>query len=171
MRDLTMFVFVIVAAVAILLQMGILYFLYRALRESTSRVEAAVVRMEQQATPVLASTRAILEDAEPKLAEITSNLAETTATVRANVAQMAETTGEIMDRARIQAARLDELVSTTVDKIELTTDFMQHSVIRPVRRIQAIMSAVSAGLSVLRAGRARKKSAENNGGPDEEMFI
>jgi len=167
----TMLAFVIVAAVAIVLQMVILYFLYRAMRETASRMEAVVGRLEQQASPILASTRAILEDAQPKLAEITSNLAESTATVRTNVAQIAETTGEIMDRARFQAARLDELVSGTVDKIELTTEFVQHSVISPVRRIQAIMQAVSAGLSVLRAGRARKKAAANNGGPDEEMFI
>ena len=167
----TMLAFVIVAAVAIVLQMVILFALYKMMRETTSRMENLAGRMEEQTTPVLVTAHAILEDAQPKLAEITSNLAESTATVRAQVAQMAEVTGEIVDRARMQAARLDSLVSTTVDKIELTTDFVQHSVIGPVRRIQAIVQAVSAGLSFLRANRARRRAENNDSGVDEEMFI
>jgi methyl-accepting chemotaxis protein len=167
----TMLAFVIVAAVAIVLQTGILFALYRATRESTAKIEAIAGRLEQQAAPVLTTAQAILEDAQPKIAEITSNLAESTATVRANVAQMAETTAEIVDRARFQAARLDELVTTTVDRIELATDVVHHGVIGPVRRVQAIVQAVSAGIGFLRANRARKKAISNNGGPDEDMFI
>lgn len=167
----TMLGFVIVAAVAIVLQTVILYVLYKMMQETTSRMEKLAGRMEEQTTPVLVTAHAILEDAQPKLAEITSNLAESTALVRSHVAQMAEATGEIVDRARMQAARLDELVSSTVDKIETTTDFVQHSVIAPVRRVHAIVQAVSAGLSFLRANRARRKMENNNSGVDEEMFI
>jgi methyl-accepting chemotaxis protein len=164
-------IFVVVAALAIVLQTVILYALYRMMQETTSRMQSLAGRMEEQTSPVLVTAHAILEDAQPKIAEITSNLAESTATVRAHVAQMAEATGEIVDRARMQAARLDEFVSNTVDKIEVTTDFVQHSVISPVRRIHAIVQAVSAGLSFLRANRARRKAETNNSGVDEEMFI
>ncbi len=167
----TMLAFVIVAAAAIVLQTAILYALYKMMSQATARMENIAGRLEQQTTPVLVTAHAILEDAQPKLAEITSNLAESTATVRSHVAQMAEATGEIVDRARMQAARLDQLVSSTVDKIEVTTDFVQHSVITPVRRIHAIVQAVSAGLSFLRASRARRKAENNSSGVDEEMFI
>jgi methyl-accepting chemotaxis protein len=167
----TILAFVIVAAVAIVLQMVILFALYRMMRETTGRMETMAGRLEQQTSPVLVTAHAILEDAQPKLAEITSNLAESTATVRAQVAQMAEVTGEIADRARTQAARLDEFVSSTVDKLEVTTEFVQHSVISPVRRIHAIVQAVSAGLGFLKASRARRRSEGNSSGVDEEMFI
>jgi methyl-accepting chemotaxis protein len=166
-----MLVFVIVAAVAIVLQTAILFAFYKMTRETTTRVENIVGRLEQQTTPVLITAQAILEDAQPKLAEITSNLAESTATVRAHVAQMADATGEIVERARTQAARLDEFVSTTVEKIEVTTDFVQHSVINPVRRIHAIVQAVTAGLSFLKSARARHKADHLKSGVDEEMFI
>jgi methyl-accepting chemotaxis protein len=168
---ITMLVFVIVAAVAIVLQTAILYAFYKMTRETTTRIENLAGRLEQQTTPVLITAHAILEDAQPKLAEITSNLAESTATVRSHVAQMADATGEIVERARTQAARLDEFVSTTVEKIEVTTDFVQHSVIGPVRRIHGIVQAVSAGLSFLKAARARRKTNNHHSGVDEEMFI
>ncbi|HLW51604.1 MAG TPA: hypothetical protein VKW06_02075 [Candidatus Angelobacter sp.] len=167
----TMLAFVIVAAVAIVLQTAILFALYHATRESATRMEAIVGRLEQNATPVLATAQAILDDAQPKIAEITSNLAESTAMVRANVAQMSEATGEIVDRARYHAARLDELVTTTVDRIELASEVVHHGVLGPVRRVQAIVQAVSAGIGFLRSHRARKKAISSNGGPDEEMFI
>jgi methyl-accepting chemotaxis protein len=168
---ITMLVFVIVAAVAIVLQTAILFAFYKLTRETTARIENIAGRLEQQTTPVLVTAQAILEDAQPKLAEITSNLAESTATVRAHVAQMADATGEIVERARNQAARLDELVSTTVEKIEVTTDFVQHGVINPVRRIYALVQAVSAGLNFLKAARARHKAKNGAGEAHEEMFI
>lgn len=167
----TMLAFVIVAAVAIALQTLILYALYKTMNQASTRMENMIGRLEQQSEPVLSTAHSILEDAQPKLAEITSNLAESTALVRSHVSQLAEATGEIVDRARVQAARLDELVTSTVDKFEVTTDFVQHSVITPVRRLLAVVQAVSAGVSFLRATRARRKAENNNSGVDEEMFI
>lgn len=169
----TMLAFVIVAAVAIVLQMVILLAMFLAVRQAADRMVKLAERVEAQTAPVLTTSHAILDDARPKIAEITSNLAESTATIRDQVSSMAEATEEIVDRARMQAARLDDLVSNTVAKVEATTDFVQHSVITPVRRIQAIAQAVSAGLSFLRANRARRKG-ENGGSAadvDEEMFI
>jgi methyl-accepting chemotaxis protein len=166
----TMLFFVIVAAVAILLQTGILFAFYRVISQVAARVDGIAGRLEAQSSPILETSRVILEDAQPKIAEITSNLAESTALVRSHVADMAEATGEMVDRARQQAARLDEFVSNTVDKLEVTTDMVQHSVLSPIRRINAIVQAVSAGVGFLRANRANRKS-NSNSTEDEEMFI
>ncbi len=166
----TILAFVIVAAVAIVVQMAVVIALYWAMRQSSARMESLAARLEQQTSPILVTTRSILEDAQPKIAEITANLAESTAMVRDNVAHVAEVTGEIVDRARIQAENVDEFVSSTLAKLEVTTDLVQNSVISPIRRIHAIVQAVSAGVGFLRASRSRKK-ADGNSGADEEMFI
>jgi methyl-accepting chemotaxis protein len=166
-----MLAFVIVAAVAIVLQTVILYALYRTTKQSATRVEGIVGRLEEQSAPVLATGRAILEDAQPKIAEITSNLAESTALVRTHVTDLAQVTGEIAERARYQAARLDDLMTSTVDKIEVTSEAVQNSVLGPIRRIHALVQAVSAGVGFLRANRSRKKSNGDSLKDDEEMFI
>jgi hypothetical protein len=141
------------------------------MREFAIRMEGILGRVETQASPVLETARAILDDAQPKIADITHNLAESTAAVRVHVAEIGEATGEIVERARLQAANVDEFVSNTIAKIEDTTDLVQHSVISPVRRIHALVQAVSAGVGFLRANRSRKKSSNNSSGDDEEMFI
>jgi len=164
-------IFVVVAAVAIVVQMGILFALYKALRQSSDRMESLANRLEQKATPVLATAAAILDDAKPKLAELTTNLAESSAIVRAQVQQVGEATAEIVERARMNAARLDDFIASAAHKVEATSDLLQNKVLSPMRRVRAMVSALSAGLSFLKANRSRRASGSAEQVEDEEMFI
>lgn len=164
-------IFVAVTAVAFVGQLIVLLLVRKAIEKSSERMEDVANRIEHRAAPVLATARAILEQAEPRIGEITSNLAEASAQIRSQVAGVAQATGEIVERARMQAARLDDLVHSTADKVEQTTDFLQTSVITPVRRVHAIVSAVNAGIGFLRRNRARKKGPQLATEEDEEMFI
>jgi uncharacterized protein YoxC len=166
-------VFVIVAAVAIVVQMGILFALYMAMRQTANRMEGLAGRLEQQTTPLLANATAILEDAKPKIAEITTNLAESTATVRAHVQHVTEASGEIVERARHHAIRMDEFVGSTMGKIESASEILETKVLNPVRRVQGIMAAVSAGLNILKAAKGNRKTPRHGHAveEDEEMFI
>jgi hypothetical protein len=165
-------IFVVVAAVAIVVQMGILFALYKALRQSSDRMESLATRLEQKATPVLATAAAILDDAKPKLAELTTNLAESSAIVRAQVQQVGEATAEIVERARMNAARLDDFIASAAHKVEATSDLLQNKVLSPMRRVRAVVSALSAGLSFLKANRrSQRTSGSAEQVEDEEMFI
>jgi methyl-accepting chemotaxis protein len=169
-HDTLLTIFVALTAVAIIIQMIILFALYKAVQKSSARMESIAGRLEEKATPILQTAHSILDDAQPKISEITSNLAETTATIRAHASHVADTTGEILNRARMQAVRLDEMISSTANKVEETTDFIQSSVVTPVRRVHAVVQALSAGLGFLRRTHAEKK-AHGKGHGDEEMFI
>jgi uncharacterized protein YoxC len=164
-------VFVVVAAVAIVLQLVVLYAMYKALRQSSEKVEGIASRLEQQASPVLATAAEILDDARPKIAEITTNLAESSATIRAHVSQVGEATSEIVERARMQAARLDEFVINATQRIEATSELLQHKVFSPMRRVRAIVTALNAGLSFLKSNRSRHHRGNGSEVEDEEMFI
>lgn len=163
-------VFVVVAAVAIVLQTVILFVLYKAMRQSSEKVEGIATRLEQQASPVLTTAAAILDDAKPKLAEITTNLAESSATIRANVAQVGLATSEITERVRMQAARIDDFILNAAHKVEATSDLLQEKVFTPMRRVRAIVSALNTGLSFLKSSRPRHRRNEREV-EDEEMFI
>lgn len=166
-------VFVIVAAVAIVVQMGILLALYMAMRQTASRMEGIAGRLEQQAGPLLSTASSILDDAKPKIAEITANLAESTATVRAHVAHVTEASGEIVERARNHAIRMDDFVGSAMGKIESASEILEHRVLTPVRRVQGIIAAVNAGLDILKSSKSPRKRQPRHGvqEEDEEMFI
>jgi uncharacterized protein YoxC len=163
-------VFVVVAAIAIVLQTVILFVLYKAMRQSSEKVEGIATRLEQQASPVLTTAAAILDDAKPKLAEITTNLAESSATIRANVAQVGLATSEITERVRMQAARMDDFILNAAHKVEATSDLLQEKVFTPMRRVRAIVTALNTGLSFLKSTRPRHRRNEREA-EDEEMFI
>ena len=163
-------VFVVVAAVAIVLQMGILLALYMALRRTSERMEGIAGRLEQQATPILATTAAILDDAKPKIAEITTNVAEISVSLRTHADQIGSAATEIAERARLQAARLDEFVISAAHKVEVTTDLLQDKIFSPMRRVRSFVTALNAGLSFFKSNRPRhRKNASEV--EDEEMFI
>jgi hypothetical protein len=164
-------IFVVVAAVAIVVQMAVLFALYKALRQSSARMEGIATRLEQQATPVLATAAAILNDARPKIAQLTTNLAESSALVRAQVQQVGEATGEIVERVRMNAARLDDFILNAAHKVEATSDLLQSKVLSPVRRVRAIVSALSAGLAILKSNRSQRQRGNTDQVEDEEMFI
>jgi methyl-accepting chemotaxis protein len=163
-------VFVVVAAVAIVVQMGVLLALFMALRRTSERMEGIAGRLEQQATPVLATAAAILDDAKPKIAEITSNLAETSASVRAHVSEVGHATSEMVERARLQAARLDEFVISAAQKMEATSELLQTRVLSPMRRVRAIVSALNTGLAFFKSNRPPRRNSSGEV-EDEEMFI
>jgi len=164
-------VFVVVAAVAIVVQMGVLLALYMALRRTSERMEGIAGRLEQQATPVLATAAAILDDAKPKIADITTNLAETSTLVRDHVGQIGNAATEIAERARMQAARWDDFVINAAHKVEATTDLLQNKVFWPMRRVRSFVSALNAGLSFFRSNRPPRHRKSSGEVEDEEMFI
>lgn len=170
-QNTLLLIFVGATAVAVTLQMVILYLLYKAVRQSLGKVESMVLQVQERAIPVLDSTAAILEDAQPKISEITANLADTSAIVRERAEQISLAAGEVIERARLQAVRLDELVSTTAERVEQTTEFLQNTVFAPVRRVQAIIQAVAAGLNFFRRSRKIRKVHPVAMEEDEEMFI
>jgi uncharacterized protein YoxC len=163
-------IFVICASVTIIAQSVVLIAFYKAATKSSQQMQETIGRLEQKTDPILATAQVILEDAQPKISEITTNLAEATAIVRAQVSQVSDATSEIVERARMQAARLDELIHSTLEKVENTTNFLQNTVVRPVRRVHAIVQAVGAGLSFFKRGRSNRR-IENAGDEEEEMFI
>lgn len=163
-------IFVVVAAVAIVLQMVILFALYRALRQSSEKVESIAARLEQQASPVLTTAAEILQDARPKIIEITANLAETSAAIRNHVGQIGDAAGEITERVRLQAARLDEFILSAAHKVEATSELLQEKVLSPMRRVRAVVSALNAGFSFLKSNRSRHRKTTSEV-EDEEMFI
>lgn len=164
-------IFVAIVAVCFVGQLVALILLLKGIKESSGRLEKVADRMEQRAGPALDAVQAILSEVKPKISEITSNLAEAASTIRSQVANAAEATGEVVERVRMQATRLDDLVHSTANKVEQTTDFLQNSVITPVRRVHAIVQAVSAGIAFLRHNRARKQGPQLAAEEDEEMFI
>ena len=107
----------------------------------------------------------------PKLQEMTSNLTEVSQRVRSQAENMDSALNEVVDRARLQTIRVDDLVTRTIDKVEETTDLVQQSVISPVRQLNGIVHALSAGIGAFVTRRRKAATDAAQARSDEEMFI
>jgi len=80
----------------------------------------------------------------------------------------------VVDRARLQIIRADELLSRTLDRVEETSEMVHNTVISPVRQFSGLIQGVTAGIEFLLGHRVRRNGGSREGRrpvPQDEMFI
>lgn len=168
MNESLITVFIIVAAIAIVIQSCILVALYLSMKRSSARVEAVAHEVERRALPVLDAANSLLNDNRPKVDAVVDNLVAATTLLRSEMERLDLTVNDIVDRTRLQVIRADEMVSRTLDRVEETTDIVHHSVLSPIRQVAGLVQGVMTGIG---AYFGRKLPREGRHVPDEEMFI
>ena len=168
MNAQTMNIFVLVAAAAIVLQFIVLLAMYLSIRKSQQKVDSLVGDLKQHGVPALIAANNFLTENGPKVSTILDNAAATTTTVRAQVERIDATVNDVLDRTRLQVIRTDELASRTLDRVEDTTEVVQHRVLTPIRRLAGLVTGVTAGIGALVGGiRGNGRGSSDDG----EMFI
>ncbi len=167
-------IFIAVTSGAVVLQALILAAMYLAMRKSSARMEALATEVKTKALPTIESANALLNDLRPKLQIITGNLADSTTTIKAQVQRMDAAVSDVVDRARLQVVRADELLTRTLDRVEETSDVVHKTVVSPVRQLSGLMQGITAGLEFLLGNRGRRNgrgSESRRPVPQDEMFI
>ena len=163
-------VFIVVTALAVVIQAGVLVSLYISVKKTSSRVESIAGDLQQRAAPALDAATAILNNSRGNLQTLTENLAVTSTSLRNQVERVETTMGDIIDRTRLQVIRADEMVSRTLDRVEETSEFVQHTVISPIKQLAGLVSGLTVGLDAFfrrRKGPQRTQPQTE----DEELFI
>ena len=162
-------IFVGVTAAAVVIQAGILIGLFVAVRKSTSRMEALATEVKDKVLPTADTAQSILIQLRPKIDTIASNISETSTVVRGQLERIDATVSDVVDRARLQVIRADDLLNRTMDRIEETTDVVHKTVVSPVRQLSGLIQGVTAGLEFLFGG--KRPPREDVTVPQDEMFI
>jgi len=164
--------FTAVTAAAVVLQALVLVGILIALRKSSSRVEALAEEVRGKALPAIDTAQTIMNNSREKLDTILTNVQQTSTVVRGQVDRMDKTLNDVVDRARLQVIRADELITRTIDQVEEATDAVQQTVVSPVRQISGILQGVSVGVEDFLRGRSgRRRTGNGVGVPDDDMFI
>jgi methyl-accepting chemotaxis protein len=173
--------FIAITAAAFVLQVIILFALLLVVRKLRTRMEELADKVEDttgvvqaRVLPVIENVKVIqqevknyLEIARPKVDVILDNLAHVTTTTRGSIERIDATVNDVVDRVRLQVIRGDEMLTRTMDRVEETSEKVQHTVMSPVRQVSGIFQAISTGVGAYFNSQKRRR----NGGPSEEMFI
>jgi len=167
-------IFIYATAVAVVLQMFILLGLAISLHKTSAKVEKLASEVHGRALPILASAETIINDSRGKIVIVMNNLVATTGTLKTQMDRLDATVNDIVDRTRLQVIRADDIVTRTLDRVEETSELVQHTVVSPVRQISGIVQGLSVGISAFlsqtRTSRRRRSNAARVT-QDEELFI
>jgi hypothetical protein len=166
--------FIGLTGIAVMLQAGVLVAMYLTMRKSSARMEALANEVKTKAVPALESAQAMLTELRPNLQVLTENLAEATILVRAQVERVDATVNDLVDRARLQIIRGDELLTRTLDRVEVTSEIVQKTVVSPVRQVSGLIQGITAGIEFLLGNRGRRNGGSRESRrpvPQDEMFI
>jgi hypothetical protein len=170
MDDTLLKIFIAVTTFAVALQAGILVGLYIAVRRSTARMEALATEVKSRVLPTVETAQNLMVELRPKIDVISNNLAESSDLVRNQLGRLDATVTDVLDRARLQVIRADELLNRTMDKVEETSEVVHKTVISPLRQVNGLMAAISTGVDVF-LGQKRRHPRNGGGVPQDEMFI
>ena len=162
-------VFVVVAAIALCIQAGVLVALFLMVRNAVKQIQDILQGVTRLITPVLEGAAAILADSREPIQRITSNLSEISRVV-ANRAQGVDALlEETTEKVRRQLVRVDQMIGVLLEKIESTAGVIQRGIMAPVLELSAIGKGVRSGLEFLMS--RRHSAAKTQGSQDEELFI
>ncbi len=186
-------IFVIIAAIALLLQFGILFAISKAVRAMQERVNSSLPAVDQLVQKVrnetLPKVNAVAEAVQSTIPRVDALVESAKATVDESRRHIVEVTGkasEILDATKVQLAKVDVVVTDAtqrakaqMDRVEMviddtmgraqeTVNAVSRGILWPVKEIQGVVAGVQAALGqLMRGGRPSVDRATS----DEEMFI
>lgn len=162
--------FIIATAVAVIIQAGILVALFITVRKTSGRVEALATEVKTKALPTMETAQAMLVELRPRVNDIVANVDQSARMARAQMERFDATVSDVVDRARLQVIRADELLNRTLDRVEETSDMVHRTVVSPIRQLGGLVQGLSAGLEFF-LGRKRRQPRDGAGVPQDELFI
>jgi len=155
--DIPVWLFPAVTTAAVLMQALVLLGMLIVLRGAVKRLNEVVRKAEEDALPVLAHSRQLLEEISPKLKvaaqnalEVSQTAREVSLTVKTESARLAGALDDLLKRAAVQTERLDDIVTSALNGVAQATAMVQKAVSVPVRQMSAVLNGLRAGLGVLR---------------------
>jgi len=166
-----MTVFVIVAAIALLIQAGLLYAMFKsakAVEQHTARVMPKIEVLLPKVDALVEASRVALDEGRRQMTDIGSRTTEILEMTRAQLARVDEFMEDATGRARLQLDRAELVLDDTMNRVQETVALVHNGVMKPLRQIQGITAGVQAALNFL----LRRRSGSPIGATvDEEMFI
>ena len=156
--------FVIIAAVALCIQAGMLV----ALNQKTKQLHDKIAPLVPKVDSLVETTKATVEQSKLQIAEITSRANEILVSTKNQLAMVEEVVTDATARAKVQMERVELVLDDTINRAHETIATVHSGIMRPLQELNGIAAGIRAGLAFL-ARNNRPSVAQATS--DEEMFI
>lgn len=166
--------FIIIAAIAIVVQMAILVAMFVQLKMSMQEFTRIANDLQGRVDPILLRVNRILEDSEGRISSVMGDTAEITRLARGQAQKVDRVFTEALERLRIQVIRADQILTGALEVVDEAGTKFRNTLWGPIRQASAVMKGIKVGLDKLRRQQNNKREPEADGdsvSQDEELFI
>jgi uncharacterized membrane-anchored protein YhcB (DUF1043 family) len=157
-------IFVIVAAVALIIQAGMLIGLFIVARSLQKKVTALLPEVQN----VIGVSKRILDGVEKHVQKIGATSNAILDVTKQQLVKVDELLTDATTRAKVQMERAEMVLDDAMTRTQQTVSLVQRGVVRPVREVYGVVAGIRTAVSHLgRSGRPTVDHATS----DEEMFI
>ncbi|HBY60794.1 MAG TPA: hypothetical protein DEH78_13310 [Solibacterales bacterium] len=155
---------VVVSALALVLQLLILYGLYRSTQATQARVNEMMPRVAQ----LIESAESALSQGRQQIGDVTVKANEVLTLARTQLDRVDSSLGEVLFKLKAQLERAEVMLDDSLTRVHQTVTTVHTGVMKPLREVSGVAAGVRAALHHLSRG---GKPAPNQATHDEEMFI
>ncbi len=156
--------FVIIAAIALCIQAGMLAGMYKATRSMQQSIQPLLPKVES----LIDTTKTTVEQSRVQIAEITTRTNEILDSTKRQLAMVEEVVSDASARAKVQLERVEMVLDDTVNRVHETVAVFHSGIMRPLREVNGIAIGLRAALAFLARG---NRPSVDRVTTDEEMFI
>lgn len=109
-----------------------------------------------------------VDDMAPRIRAITANVHTVTERIRGQVDNIDTVVDDVTGKTRRQVSRIDTMITDTLDAIAHGTRVVQDNVMAPLRQVGGWMTAIKAGMDMLRP---RDRRSRRSGYSPDDDFI
>jgi uncharacterized protein YoxC len=168
--DTLLVIFVGVSALAFVIQSISMLRTFQTVKGVVEKLNKQSQDLQREVREVVAKVNETAESLKPlglMAQDVTDNLKTMTGTVRERAQDLDQFIQEMLQVGRDQAAKVDYVVTDTVQKFEQTTELIQRDVIKPAIELSAFLKGVKSGLDYL----FTRKRSPSTPAEEEELFI
>jgi hypothetical protein len=162
--DVLLTIFVALAAIAMIVQAGMLVGIYRSSRAMQEKVVELLPRVES----LVSSTHKGVEQSRKQIMEITTTANAILESARNQLVKVEDVVNDATSRAKVQMDRVEMVIDDTVSRAHQTVTAVHGTILWPIRELRGVAAGVKGAVEFLaRGNRANVAQATS----DEEMFI
>jgi hypothetical protein len=156
--------FVFLAAVALCIQAGLLFGIYR----STRAIQEQALSIMPQVKSILTKADATLDESRKTLGEITAKANTMMDLGKAQLVKLDSVLTDASARAKVQIERADLVIDDTVSRVHHAVTAVHSGIVRPINEVQGLVAGVRAAVEHFIQGNRPSVAQATQ---DDEMFI
>jgi signal transduction histidine kinase len=163
--------FVVIAALALLLQAIVLTAIYLLVRRQSRRLEEMTLEIRTRVAPLLGRIQLMVDEIHPQLSSMMADASHITHLARTQVQHADRVVGEALDRLRMQLAHTDKILTGALEAVEEAGSQIRRTVLGPVQSVTAVVRGIQTGLEFFRGNRRKTEAPQPAETQDESLFI